>query len=92
MLHPTRRYAAFTLIELLVVIGIIGLLTGILIPIVGRVRMSVRTASTQALLSQLSGACDRYYTDFHAYPGPFSNDQIFSTTAVIDSSGTHFSN
>jgi prepilin-type N-terminal cleavage/methylation domain-containing protein len=81
MQQPTNRSGAckisgFTLLEILIVVIIIGLLISLVIPIVGRVRTAARTANTQALISQLSGACDRYYSDFHSYPGPFSNDQI----------------
>jgi prepilin-type N-terminal cleavage/methylation domain-containing protein len=76
------RPSGFTLLELLIVIGIIGVLVGILIPVVGKVRTAARTASTTALLSQLGAACDRYYSDFHSYPGPFSNNQIYNDNSV----------
>jgi prepilin-type N-terminal cleavage/methylation domain-containing protein len=64
----------FTLTELLVVIGIITILIGILLPVVNRVRRIAYVADTQNEISQLANACNQYYTTFHAYPGPFSND------------------
>jgi len=46
------RSRAFTLIELLTVIAIIGILVGILIPVVGRVRETARSAACTANLRQ----------------------------------------
>ncbi|MGD0139062.1 MAG: prepilin-type N-terminal cleavage/methylation domain-containing protein [Tepidisphaeraceae bacterium] len=68
------RAAGFTLTELLIVIGIITILIGILLPVVNRVRRIAYVADTQNEISQLANACNQYYTTFHAYPGPFSND------------------
>src|SRR5438105_929600 len=72
---PRRRFG-FTITELLVVIGIIVILMGILFPVITKIRLAARTADTQNEISQLSNACNSYYTTFHAYPGPLSNDYI----------------
>jgi type II secretory pathway pseudopilin PulG len=69
-------YSAFTLVELLVVIGIIIILVGILLPVISKIRMAAYTADTQNEISQISNACSSYYSTYHAYPGPFSNDDI----------------
>ncbi|AHF90874.1 prepilin-type N-terminal cleavage/methylation domain-containing protein [Opitutaceae bacterium TAV1] len=48
------RPAGFTLIELLTVIAIIGVLAGILIPVVSRVRHSARAATCKSNLRQIA--------------------------------------
>ncbi|MCC7351580.1 MAG: type II secretion system protein [Phycisphaerales bacterium] len=70
---------AFTLVELLVVIFIIAVLVGILIPVVGRVRRSAKSAATQQTIATIAGAIEQYYQAFHAYPGPIANAQIYNT-------------
>lgn len=53
MKKNTRFRAGFTLIELLTVIAIIGILSAILIPVVGTVRESARTAQCVSNLRQI---------------------------------------
>lgn len=54
---------AFTLIELLTVIAIIGILAGILIPVVGRVRDTARASNCVSNLRQLHAAVILYAND-----------------------------
>jgi|GEM_PF-745671 len=67
---------AFTLIELLVVIGIIAVLIALLLPAIGGMHRAANDANTRNEVNQIATACESYYQDFRAYPGPISNQDI----------------
>jgi prepilin-type N-terminal cleavage/methylation domain-containing protein len=73
-----RRRLGFTLVELLTVIIIIGILVGILIPTITHIRRTAYNTGVEAQIGALRQAIDQYYADFHAYPGPVSN-QVMGT-------------
>ncbi|MDR1284179.1 MAG: prepilin-type N-terminal cleavage/methylation domain-containing protein [Opitutaceae bacterium] len=54
---------AFTLVELLTVIAIIGILAAIIIPVVGKVRASARSATCLSNLRQIGIATQMYLTE-----------------------------
>lgn len=58
-----KHTRAFTLIELLTVIAIIGVLAGILVPVVGRVRETARSAQCVSNLRQLASAARLWIDD-----------------------------
>lgn len=58
----------FTLIELLVVIAIIGVLVGMLIPVLGIIRRNARESTTRAFIKSIETACSGYEFDFGLYP------------------------
>jgi len=64
---------AFTLIELLTVIAIIGILSAILLPVVGSVRESARTSRCVSNLRQLGVAYSLYTQENRDY-APMDND------------------
>ena len=83
---PPMMRKAFTLLEMLVVIGIITLLAAILIPVVSQVRMRAFVAQTQGEMSRIMAACQAYYSDFKAYPGPLANNMIITDVPPLQDS------
>lgn len=64
------RKQAFTLIELLMVIAIIGILAGILIPVVGKVKELGNIAASKSQLSAYVNAIGLFKGEYNYYPFP----------------------
>jgi type II secretory pathway pseudopilin PulG len=77
------------MIELIVVIGILVILVGLLMPVISKVRKSAYQADSNAFLSTLSAACQRYYDEFRAYPGPISNTELRKGTSNVVAAATY---
>jgi prepilin-type N-terminal cleavage/methylation domain-containing protein/prepilin-type processing-associated H-X9-DG protein len=90
-----RHSRGFTLIELLVVITIIGILIGLLLPAVNRVRETGRRTQCISQLRQIGLAVVNYETQFNRYPaaGYFAPSTSSSDGYTIANfrSGTMFS-
>ena len=58
----------FTLIELLVVIAIIGILAGLLLPVLSKAKVQARIAQAKIEIKNIEGAISRYESDYSRYP------------------------
>ena len=64
-----RRYrAGFTLVELLVVIAIIGILAGMLLPVLAAVQKKALITKAKAEIADLVNAINAYDTEYGRFP------------------------
>lgn len=83
---------AFTLIELLTVIAIIGILAGILVPAVNRVRETARRSEAQTTTAEIDTALNQYLAEYDRWPrmlsGPLEVQAIVADTTSLLEGGT----
>lgn len=63
-----RPRAGFTLIELLVVIGILGLLMGLLLPAVQKIRLAAKQTECRNNMRNVGLACHAFHQEHGAFP------------------------
>jgi len=73
--------SGFSMIELLVVIAVIGILAGVLLPVLGTMRQKGRVAATSAALKNIEVALRQYDFDFGRYPPDPGTDTNYDLSA-----------
>lgn len=81
-----KRRLGFSMIELLVVIAVIGILAGILLPVLGKMRERGKIAATMAMIKNLEVAIRQYDFDFGQYP-PDANAAMSGTIDPMYNTG-----
>lgn len=84
MKNKTIRKSRFTLIELLVVIGIIGILTGILLPAISGSMKEGKKTKAAATARQIAMAVEAYMSEYGSLPMSGNSDKT-DDSAYIDS-------
>ena len=91
-IKPSRK-SRFTLIELLVVIGIIGILTGILLPAIAGSMKEGKKTKAKSTCRQIAVAVEGYLNDYGSLPktddGNDSNDANVDATLLGILGGTN---
>lgn len=83
---PSHR-SAFTLIELLVVITIIGILTGIMLPVGHQVMKSMRKTQATKTATELRTALMNYYTEYKRFPALQTSTSTDTEVKTDESTG-----
>jgi len=74
---------AFTLIELLVVIAIIGILAGLLFPVINQAIKKAKITRVRATVMQLDSSWQAYYREYGVWPASYAspNDAVLDVDA-----------
>ena len=81
MRRKTNR--AFTMVELLVVVAIIGLIAGLLLPVVNKVRLQARKVTASEDVQQIVSAWKGYLNDQRQFPTVEVSEMNTNIVAIL---------
>jgi prepilin-type N-terminal cleavage/methylation domain-containing protein len=80
-----RDRSGFTLIELLVVISIIGILAGLILPVLATAKQRARVAKAKQEITTLAAAIGQYEADYNRLPASkLARASVASAKAAVD--------
>ena len=77
---------AFTLLELLVVIAVIAILAALLLPVLSRVKVKVKTENVRMEMGQIATAINEYQSAFNRFP---VSAEIANSVAALEEDYTY---
>jgi prepilin-type N-terminal cleavage/methylation domain-containing protein len=87
-LFTSRGSRGFTLIELLVVIGVIGILAGILLPVLAGMKDKAKAATARSEMQSLISAINAYEAEYSRPPASKAVENVISDTQPDFTYGT----
>ena len=89
--RPRSSFRGVTLIEIMIVIAIMMILMGLIMTVIGGIRLRAKEHSTRLLLDGIASDMSRYHMEFDDYPVDSVNKTTpFASKGSVEAVGTDF--